>query len=92
MHAKKRPSFLQVDFNTLGIKVSYKMTLLLLTGMIKHFQSTEINEFAISLQYLKKKKKDGVHKRQTFCTLALLFLMEVARHVQNTQNRKLIIL
>ena len=27
LHADKRQSFLQVDFNTLGIKVSYKLTL-----------------------------------------------------------------
>ena len=30
-------------------------------GMIKHSQSTQSNKFAISLQYLKKKIRDGVH-------------------------------
>ena len=39
---------------------------------------------------------NGVHflhadKHQSFCKLALLFLMEVARHVQSTQNRRLVI-
>ena len=64
--------------------------------MIKHFQNTQSNKFAISLQYLKKEVKDGVHfldanKQQSFYKLALSFLIEVARHVQNTQNKKLVI-
>ena len=54
-HVDKHQNFLQVDFNTLGIKVSYKVILSLLLGMIKHSQSTQSNKFAISLQYLKKK-------------------------------------
>ena len=33
-----------------------------------------------------------VHKHQSFYKLALSFLMEVARHVQSTQNKKLEIL
>ena len=46
-------------------------------------------------QYLKKEVRDGVHflhanKHQSFYKLALSFLMEVARHVQSTQNRKLV--
>ena len=55
LHADKHQCFLQVDFNTLGIKVSYKVILSLLMGMIKYSQSTQSNKFAISLQYLKKK-------------------------------------
>ena len=74
--ADKHPSFLQVYFNTLGVKVSYKLMLSLLMGMIKHSQSTQINKFAISLQYLKKEASEGVHflyldKHQSFCKLAL---------------------
>ena len=61
LHADKHQSFLQVDFNTLGIKVSYKVILSLLMGMIKHSQSTQSNKFAISLQYLKKEVRNGVH-------------------------------
>ena len=96
LHADKHQSFLQVDFNTLSIKVFYKVILSLLMGMIKHSQSTQSNKFAISLQYLKKEVRDGVHflhadKHQSFYKLALSFLMEVARHVQSTQNKKLII-
>ena len=39
LHADKHQIFLQVDFNTLGSKVSYKMILSLLIGMIKHGQT-----------------------------------------------------
>ena len=42
LHADKHLSFLQVDFNILGIKVS-------LMDMIKHSQSTQSNNFAIFL-------------------------------------------
>ena len=64
-------------------------------GMIKCFQITQSNKFAISLQYLKKEVRNGGHfwhadKRQSFYKLVLSFLMEVARHVQNTQNRNLV--
>ena len=64
--------------------------------MIKHSQSTQSNKFAESLQYLKKAVIDGVHflhadKHQSFYKLASLFLMEVANHVQSTQNRKSLI-
>ena len=42
---------LKVDFNNLGVKISYKAILSLLIGMIKHSQSTQSNKFTISLQY-----------------------------------------
>ena len=56
---------------------------------------SQSNKFAISLQHLKKEVRDGVHflhvdKHQNFYKLALSFLMEVARCVQSTQNRKLL--
>ena len=65
-------------------------------GFIKHSQSTQSNKLAMSLQYLKKEVRNGIHflhadKHQGFCKLALLFLMEVARHVQSTHYRKLVI-
>ena len=61
-------------------------------GMMKHSQNTQSNKFAISLQYLKKEVRDGVHflhadKHRGFYKLALSNLMEVARHVQSIQNR-----
>ena len=64
-------------------------------GMIKHSQSTQSTKFAISLQYLKKEVRDGVHflhaDKHQFLQVVLSFLMEVDRHVQSTQNRNLVI-
>ena len=96
LHADKRQVFLQVEFNTLIIKVSLMVILLLLMGMIKHSQITQSSKFAISSQYLRKEVIDGVYflhadKHQSFHKLALSFLMEVTRQVQSTQNRKLVI-
>ena len=88
LHADNDQSSLQIDFNTLSIKVSCKVILSLLMGMIKHSQNT-----LTSLQYLKKEIRNGVHflhadKHQSFYKLALLILMEVTRYVQSTQNSK----
>ena len=65
--------------------------------MIKHSQSIQSYKFTMPLHYLKKEVRDGVQflhegKHQSFYKLVLVFLMEVARHVQSTQNRKLLIL
>ena len=65
-------------------------------GMFKLSQDTQSNKFAMSLQYLKIDVRNVVHflhvdKHQSFCKLGLSFLMEVARHVHSTQNRKLVI-
>ena len=80
LDADKHQSFLQVDFNNLGIKVSYKVILSLLIVIIKHSQSTQSNKFAIYLQYIEKEISNGVHflhadKHQSFYKLALSFLM-----------------
>ena len=53
--------------------------------MVKHSQCTQSNKFAISVQYLKKEVRNGVHflradKHQSFYKLALSFLLEVVRH------------
>ena len=82
---------------TLVIKVSYKAILSLLMGMIKHSRSTQTNKIVISLKYLKKGVRNGVHflhadKHQSFYKLALLFLMEGTRHVEGIQNSDLVIL
>ena len=49
----------------------------------------------MSLQYLKKEVRKGVHflhaDEQSFYKFGLLFLMEVTRCVQSTQSRKLVI-
>ena len=68
----------------MDIKVSYKVIPSLLMGIIRDSQNSK---FLISVQYLKKEVRDGVH----FYKLAFSFLMEVARRVQGTQNRKLVI-
>ena len=78
LHEDKHQSFIQVECNTLGVKVSYKVILSLLMDMIKHFQSFKSNKFAISLQYLKKEVRNEVHflhtdKHQNFYKLALPF-------------------
>ena len=96
LHADKHQSFLQVDFNTLVIKVSYQLILSLLMDMIKHSRSIQNNKFVIFLQYLKKEVRNGVHflhedKHQSFYNLTLLFLMKATTHAQSTQNRKLVI-
>ena len=66
LHADKHQSFVHVDFNTLGIKVSYKVKLSLLTGMIKVVKVT-------SLQYLynisKKKLEMEFMEFNCFCGL-----------------------
>ena len=73
-----------------------RLILSLLMGMIKHSQITQSNKFGISKQYLKKEVRNGgnfwhVDKRQSFYKLVLSFLIEVAIHVQNNRNRKLVI-
>ena len=78
-------------------KVSYKVVLSLLMGVIKHSECTQSNMFAISLQYLKKDVRNGVHflhtdEHQNFYKLALSFLMEVTRNVQSTQIKLVIFL
>ena len=63
-------------------------------GMIKNSQITQSNKFAISLQCLKKDVRNGVifdMINENFYKLVIHFLVEVARHVQNTQNREFVI-
>ena len=55
LHANKHQNFLQVDSNTLSSKVFYKVILSLLMGMIKPSESTQSNNFAISLHISKNK-------------------------------------
>ena len=71
-YADKHQRFLQVEFNTLGIKVSFQVILSLLMGIIKHSQSTQ------SKKYLKKEVRDEVRflhadKNQSFYKLVLSF-------------------
>ena len=52
LHADKNQNFPQVDFNTLSIKVFYKVILSLFMGMIKHSQNAQRNKLSMALQYL----------------------------------------
>ena len=61
--------------------------------MVRHAQSTQNNNFMISLQYLKENVKDGVDFSllkivKHFFKVILSFLMCVTRHAQNNQNKK----
>ena len=49
LHADKHQCFQEFDFNTLGIKVSYKVILSLLMGMINHSQSTQSNKYRYNI-------------------------------------------
>ena len=90
LHADKHQRFLQVDFNPLGIKVLYKVILPLLMAMVKHSQSTQSN-----VQYLYNISKKRLGMGFILCMqmniktpkLALIFFMEMGRHVQSTQNK-----
>ena len=55
LHADKHESFLQVDFNTLDIKVSCSVILSLSMAMIKYSQSSESNKLTIYCNISKKK-------------------------------------
>ena len=64
LHVDKHQSFLQLDFNTLGIKDTYKVILSLLLGMIKHCQSTQSNRFPNIFTISQKKK---IVRESIFC-------------------------
>ena len=86
LHADKHESFLQVDFNTLDIKVSCNVILPLSIAMIKYSQSSESNKLTIYLQYFIKEVRDRVpflreDNYQSFYKLALSFLMELGTHI-----------
>ena len=103
LHGVRHESFLKIDSMIFdGNSQTFPKFLSFPTSWYQHFDIV-INDGhdcqilkVTSLQYLKKEVRDGVHflqadKHQSFYKLALLFLMEKARHVQSTQNRKLVI-
>ena len=72
------------------LKIKFKLNLIFFHAEFPK----SLFQVAISLQYLKKEVRNGHHfwhADKRFCKLVLSFLMEVAIHVQNTQNRKLLI-
>ena len=71
IHADKHQSFLHTLFQHCGHQIFLQLDTIIIDGMIKHSQSTQINKFVISLQYLKKEVRNGVHflhldKHQSF--------------------------
>ena len=76
------------------------LSLLLWSIILKLLKVTNLqylykSQNAISLQHLKKEVRNGgqflhADKRQSFYKLVLSFSVELARHIQNTQNRKLV--
>ena len=103
LHGVRHESFLKIDSMIFdGNSQTFPKFLSFPTSWYQHFDIV-INDGhdcqilkVTSLQYLKKEVRDRVHflqadKHQSFYKLALLFLMEKARHVQSTQNRKLLI-
>ena len=103
LHGVRHESFLKIDSMIFdGDGQTFPKFLSFPTSWYQHFDIV-INDGhdcqilkVTSLQYLKKEVRDGVHflqadKHQSFYKLALLFLMEKARHVQSTQNWKLVI-
>ena len=82
-HVDKHQSFLQVDFNTLGIKDAYKV-ILYCWGWSSILKVLKVIGFQISLQYLKKEDMKGVQflyaaEHQSFYKLGSLFLMEMTK-------------
>ena len=65
-------------------------------GMVKHSQILKIASLQCLYNIFKKKldEIDFLHadRHQSFYKLALFSSMEVAGHVQSTQNRKLLLL
>ena len=59
----RHQNFLQVDFNTLGINVFYKMILSILMGVIKHLKLLKVT----SLQYLYNISKTKLRIEFIFC-------------------------
>ena len=85
LHADKHQSFLQIDFDTFDIKVSYKM--ILSSRILKVLKIT-------SLQYFKKEVRNGVNSLHVdsskFLQVDIIVFDRSANvHVQSTQNRKL---
>ena len=76
------------------IKLSYKLILLILVGMVRPVQITQNNKFAKSLQYLKKEVRNEVEflcrwASQIFIYWFYHFLKGATREGQNTKNSKM---
>ena len=91
--ADKHQSFLTVDFNTLGIKVFYNVT-----GMIMKTWRTWWWEWSSILKVLKVTSLQclyNISKKKLWMEFSIFdvnyrFLMKVARHVQSTKKGRLL--
>ena len=103
LDADKHQSLLRVDFNTLSIKVFYKVISMImktwstrrwaLSSILKVLKVTSLQcLYNISKKKLRMNRVSfGVHQYQNFCKLDYQFLMKVVRHVQRTPKWKLLI-
>ena len=91
-----KKSFLKVYFNTLDIKVSYKVDIIIINGHDQAFSNYSKYQVCNIFTYLIKEVKNGgnfwhADKCQSSYKLLLSFLIRVARHIQNNWNRKFVI-
>ena len=66
-------------------------SIILFMVIIKDSQSTKSSKFAISLQYLEKEVRNGVHFLHTDKHQVGIIVFDVTRNVHSPQNRKLVI-
>ena len=75
------------------MEVFYMLMLSFCVCVTRHAQSTQNNQFAISLQYLKKDVSDELdflhaYKHKGLLQIDTMTLMEICRHYQKSQNNE----
>ena len=77
----------------INMEVFYMLMLSFCVCVTRHAQSTQNNQFAISLQYLKKDVSDELDflhadKHKGLLQIDTMTLMEICRHYQKSQNNE----
>ena len=77
----------------INMEVFYMLMLSFWVCVTRHAQSTQNNQFAISLQYLKKDVSDELDflhadKHKSLLQIDTMTLMEICRHYQKSQNNE----
>ena len=77
----------------INMEVFYMLMLSFCVCVTRHAQSTQNNQFAISLQYLKKDVSDELdflhaYKHKGLLQIDTMTLMEICRHYQKSQNNE----
>ena len=77
----------------INMEVFYMLMLSFWVCVTRHAQSTQNNQFAISLQYLKKDVSDELDflhadKHKGLLQIDTMTLMEICRHYQKSQNNE----